>query len=296
MSILWTQERERGSASLAQLMVWLILRCGWRLGRLLLVPITAYFMATSRRARAASRAYLTRVLPRPPRWRDGWRHVFTFSATLLDRPFFLTRSIADYQIDVSGMEHVQALWTKNRGCLLLGSHLGSFEVLRALAEENPAVKVRALMHEGGGASASIFRALNPEVAGKIIPIGTTSTMIQVKEAIQNGEMVGILGDRITGGDKAVRVDFLGAPADFPIAPFVLSSLLDAPIVLCFGLYVGGRRYAVHFEPFSEPVRLPREGRDAAIEALVRRFAERLETQCRRAPYNWFNFYDFWARS
>ncbi len=294
MSILWTQERERGSASLAQLMVWVTLRCGWRLGRLLLVPIAAYFMATSRRARAASRAYLMRVLPRPPSWRDGWRHVFTFSATLLDRLFFLTRCIDDYRVDITGLEHLKALWTQKRGCILLGSHLGSFEVLRALAEENPAVKVRALMHEGAGATVSIFRGLNPEVAEKIIPIGTASTMIQVKEAIQNGEMVGILGDRITHGDKAVRVDFLGAPADFPIGPFVLSSLLDAPIVLCFGLYVGGRRYAVHFEPFSEATRLPREGRDAALEALVQRYADRLAAQCRAAPYNWFNFYDFWA--
>jgi predicted LPLAT superfamily acyltransferase len=275
-------------------MLWLILRFGWGLGRLLLVPITAYFMVTSRRARAASRAYLKRVLDRPPRLRDGWRHVFTFSATLLDRPFFLTRCIHDYRLEIKGMEHLARLWTQKRGCIILGSHLGSFEVLRALAEENPFVKVRPVMYEGPGATASLFRGLNPTVAEKIISVGSTGTTILVKEAIDRGEMVGILGDRMTSGDKAVRVDFLGAPANFPAGPFVLSSLLETPIVLCFGLYVGRRRYEVHFEPFSDGARLPRENREAAIEALVRRYAGRLEAQCRRRPYNWFNFYDFWA--
>jgi predicted LPLAT superfamily acyltransferase len=294
VTIGWTQEHERGSASLLQLMVWLTLRCGRGVGRVLLVPITVYFIITARRARLASRAYLARVLGRPPRWREVYRHFFTFAASLLDRPFFLTRCVRDYDVAITGLEHVTDPRLRQRGCILLGSHLGSFEVMRALAEENPDVKVRALMHEGDGASVSLLRRLNPAIADKIITIGHTGTMIQVKEAIDQGEMVGILGDRIARGDKVVMADFLGAPAGFSIAPFVLSALLEVPIVLCFGLHVGGRRYVVHFEPFSDGVRLPRDGRAAALDALVRRYAARLEARCRERPYNWFNFFDFWA--
>jgi predicted LPLAT superfamily acyltransferase len=30
-----------------------------------------------------------------------------------------------------------------------------------------------------------------------------------------------------------------------------------------------------------------------IEQALKRYAQRLEHYCRMAPYNWFNFYDFW---
>jgi predicted LPLAT superfamily acyltransferase len=293
VTVSWTQERERGSQTLLQVMAWLTLRCGWRVGRILIVPITAYFFVTSLRARAASRAYLSRLFGRPARWHEVFRHFLTFAATLLDRPFFLTSSLADYEVAISGLEHLAKHWKTGRGCILLGSHLGSFEVMRACAEVDPRVRVRALMHEGTGASVALFRGLNPILADKIIQIGNTGSMLQVKEAIDGGEMVGILGDRIARGDKAVTAGFLGAPAAFSAGPYVLSTLLEAPIVLCFGLYLGGRRYEIVFEPFFEGGRLARERRAEEIGALAARYAERLAAHCRRQPYNWFNFYDFW---
>jgi hypothetical protein len=33
-----------------------------------------------------------------------------------------------------------------------------------------------------------------------------------------------------------------------------------------------------------------------LAAVIRRYAARLEHHARQAPYNWFNFYDFWERS
>lgn len=292
----WTQERERGSRVLMQLMSWLALHGGWQLGRALILPVTLYFFLTSRRARRASRGFLDRALGRPARWHEMLRHFHAFSAVTLDRLFFLTRSLDAYDVRVTGLEHLARYGEHGRGCLLLGSHLGSFEVLRALAEDNPRVRVRALMHEAGGATVDLFRALNPAVADKIIRVGNTGTMLQVKEAIDRGEIVGILGDRTARGDKRVAVPFLGAPAAFPVGPYVLSTLLETPIVLCFGLHRGGRRYDIRLEPFSDGARLPRAGRDAAIAGLAARYAARLEAQCRQDPFNWFNFYDFWAET
>jgi len=66
-----------------------------------------------------------------------------------------------------------------------------------------------------------------------------------------------------------------------------------PVVMFFCLYMGGNRYKEHFELFADEVTLNRGTREADLERWVRRYAERLEHYCRLAPYNWFNFYDFW---
>ena len=68
-----------------------------------------------------------------------------------------------------------------------------------------------------------------------------------------------------------------------------------PVLLCFGLYLGGNRYRLVFEPFAECVAIPREQRGPALDALLTRYAQRLEHYVRVAPYNWFNFHDFWQR-
>jgi predicted LPLAT superfamily acyltransferase len=119
-------------------------------------------------------------------------------------------------------------------------------------------------------------------------------MLRVKECIEAGELVGILGDRIARGDKVVEADFFGRPACFPAGPIILASILGAPVILFHGLYVGGRRYEIHFERFADAITLRRAAREADLAEWVRRYAARLEHHARAYPYNWFNFYDFWA--
>jgi len=70
-------------------------------------------------------------------------------------------------------------------------------------------------------------------------------------------------------------------------------VLHAPVVLAFGLYRGGNRYDLVFEAFSGPIRIARQDRATVLGEMARRYAGRLEHHARSAPYNWFNFYDFW---
>jgi predicted LPLAT superfamily acyltransferase len=276
-------------------MTWLSLSCGWRLGWFLLWPITAYFATFSLAGRRASRAYLAQVLDRKPTWRDRYRHYFTFSTTVLDRTFFLTSGLLDYDIKVFGLEKFLEYWRRGRGCILLGAHHGSFEVLRAFAEGEPTLKVHALMLESTEHASTFFSHMNPGIAEKVIPIGAVGAMLRVKEALDEGAVVGILADRIARGDKVIEAEFFGKSAAFPAGPFVLAGLARAPVMLCFGLHCGERRYEIHFEPFADPLTMARERRDLELQAWVGKFAARLEYFCRRYPFNWFNFYDFWGR-
>ena len=106
-------------------------------------------------------------------------------------------------------------------------------------------------------------------------------------------MIAVLADRGRPDEPMRHAPFLGDPAPFPVGPWLLANALKIPVVLCFGVYRGGNRYELTFEPFADTVEFPRERREAALQACVNAYAERLEAQVRNAPYNWFNFYDFW---
>ena len=118
-------------------------------------------------------------------------------------------------------------------------------------------------------------------------------MLRIKECLERGEMVGMLGDRPLGDERSASVPFLGAPARFPLGPWLLAAVLGCPTALFFGLYHGGARYELVLEALSPGERVPRERRDAAVRLALARYVARLEHYARRAPYNWFNFYDFW---
>ena len=280
MSAVWLEQRERGNRFAVRAAVRMLLGAGHTLGRLLLYPIAAYFVAFSVRARSASRQYLERVLGRPARLLDIARHYLTFARTIQDRVYFLAGRTDEFIIEKRGAEAVEQALARGRGCLLLGAHLGSFEVLRVMGTRERKLPVNALLYPDNATNTdAVLAELCPDLRERVIPLGRPQTLLRVRECLERNEIVGLLGDRSLRSERSARCDFLGAPASFPLGPLRLAAILEAPVVLFFGLYLGGRRYALHFEPFAGD---------------VAHYAARLEHYCRLAPYNWFNFYDFWA--
>ena len=290
----WTLQQERGRAWLLRLMRFLALRAGWHLCAALLYPITLIYWLNSPAARAASSDYLERVLRRPPRPGEVFRHFFTFAAVILDRVFLLSGRDARYVIAIEGLDPLRAHLERGKGCVLLGAHFGSFDVLRTVGRRAP-VQVRPLMYRlHNGALTALLEALDPELAAGIIEIGRPDTMLRVQEAVTHGEMVGILADRTPGGARQVVVPFLGCPAAFPTGPWLLAGVLEVPVVIFYGVRTGARRYLVRFELFADRLVLDRATREQTLSAAVGRYAAGLEAMCRAWPYNWFNFYPFWS--
>lgn len=292
----WRTRPEGGGRFALWLIRTIVLRLGRPVGRLLLYPITAYYLLRRPAERAASRAWLARVLGRPPRWWHVARHIHTFAAVILDRPLLLTRSVDAYEVRTSGLEALHDSMDRGRGVLLLGSHLGSFEVLRVLSQKRPNARVAVLLERNQNPVLTrLLDELNPELACRIIDLGLppAELMLRIKDEAERGALIGLLGDRRRPGEPGLPARFMGEQAWFPTAPWLIAKALQLPVHLCFGLYRGGRRYDLHFEAFAECVELPRGDRQAALAALVQRYAGRLEHHARDAPYNWFNFYDFW---
>ena len=295
MSQNWARLPERGNPLVLRLILWIALHIGRPVGRALLYPITLYFLATATAARRGSQLFLQRALGREPGWREVFRHIHCFAATLLDRVYFLTGRLQPFAIEIFGDRLIVEQAASGQGCLLLGSHLGSFEALRAIGVNLRHFPIKILMNtDHNRGITGVFNALNPALAQAIIPIGEPDALLQVQENVARGCMVGVLGDRVTVGEKSVHVRFFDRETAFPAGPLLLAALIGCPVILFFGLYRGGHRYEIHFEPLAERIALDRRHRQEQLTVWIQRYADRLEHYARLAPYNWFNFYDYWG--
>lgn len=293
----WLERPERGGRRITRFYIWLCLTVGRRMARPILYGIALYFFLSAPRERRASAAYLQRITGRRPGLLQVYRHIFTFSTVIMDRLFFLAGRTEELSMTLHGTEDFDSLRESGRGFILASGHVGSFEALRVLAVAQEHLPVKALMFtENARQLNELFKAINPEVAESVIPLGEPSTMLEVKEWIDQGGIVGILADRITQGDKLTEVDFLGGKAEFPLGPWLLASVIGVPVMLCFALYRGRGRYDVYFELLSDKVDATRQDREPMAKSLATRYAEQLEKYTQMAPYNWFNFFDFWAEA
>lgn len=296
MSGHWRQRPEGGGRFALWLIRAIALHGGRRLGRLCLYPATLYFMLRRGAERRASRDFLRQVSGRPATWRQVFRHLHAYAATTLDRIFLLAHGERDFDIGIEGLAVLEAAIAEGRGVLLVGSHQGSFEALRAISARRPDVPLRVLLDkQKTPAMTELLEALAPGVGAGVIDTaqGGVAITLAVAEACRAGAMVALLADRAREHEVSRHADFLGRPAPLPVGPWLLASALQAPVLLCFGLYLGGRRYRLVFEPFAERVAIPRDGREAALDQLIARYAARLEHYAHAYPYNWFNFHDFW---
>jgi predicted LPLAT superfamily acyltransferase len=290
----WVARPERSSVVAIRFIVWVALRLGRPAARLLLYPICLYFVVFSRKPRRASAKFLERALGRRPGFNDLFRHYHVFAACLLDRVFFLNDQTDQFDIHVHGEEIAVEMLKRGTGCLLLGGHMGSFEAIRTLGRKQPGLKVSLVMYEENARKInSVLGAINPDLALEVIALGRPNSMLKVRESLDRGDFVGMLGDRTLEGEGEIRLPFMGEPASFATGPFQLAALLKRPVVLMVGLYGGGRRYDVHFEQLADFSTVSTPERAGEVRQAAGRFAERLEHFARLSPYNWFNFYDFW---
>lgn len=290
----WLQRRERSNMPMLRLMSWISLRLGRSVARSVLSLVALYFVLFSPASRRASRDYLGRALGRRPAWRDLYRHFFTFAATIHDRIYLVDRRYELFDIEIEGLEHIKPLIAADEGIFLMGAHLGSFEVIRAIGRQVPGLRVSMVMHEDNAQKINrMLAAINPEAAMDVIPLGRIDSMLQVQDKLEAGMLVGMLGDRTLGDEPMAPVELLGESVQMPVGPFRMAALLRRKVVFMVGLYLGGNRYRVHFEPLADFSAVARGERESAVHAALDRYAALLNQYCRAAPYNWFNFFDYW---
>ncbi len=293
----WRRQRERGSPLLLRTMAWLSLRLG-RVGVYPLVHlIAAYFFVFAPGMRRHMRVFLRRALGREPAAADRYRLILWFATSVVDRLLLLAGRQDQFQVSLEGEDLIREVAGAGSGALLFGAHMGSFEVMRTLGDRQPGLAVAMAMYEENARKVNaIMAAARMRDPPEIIALGHIDAMLKVRERLDQGALVGVLADRTLGNEPSLRVSFLGAPARLPLGPMRAAALLRRRVLFMLGLYRGGRRYHIVFVPLADFTDVGRAEREAAIEIAVARYASLLECYCRSDPYNWFNFFDFWAES
>jgi len=289
----WITARERGSTLLINFMIWLCQRRHRWLANLLLYPITAYFFITGRMAHRASRHFF--MLARgQTRWSDYYRQLLCFSRCLVDRVTILAGDADQFEVHPTGREALMEARRNGRGLIMLGSHLGSFEACKLLASDRMDIDIHIVAYFAGSTKIrQALDAINPELQQNFIDPTEPDAVFQMRDVIDGGGVLAILGDRTGIGEKKVPVNFMGEQAWLPTGPYYLAAILHCPIFCFFGLRIDHYVYDTYAIKLANNITLARGQRQQQAQVYAQQYADLLADKAREYPYNWFNFSEFW---
>jgi predicted LPLAT superfamily acyltransferase len=302
----WTRITERGTAGALRFGAWLHGTFGRRPMQVVLWGIAIYFQLFHRAVSRGSRQYLDRVWASPDgrqslgRKPGPWtvvRHIHSFAVSLYDRLVVWGGALDSYEVDHDGSERIFELAEQGRGALLLGAHLGSFEMLWFLSREYDLAVNVVVYQQNAQRINQFFDSISPDVHVRAISLDPTSVRagFEIKACIDRGEFVVILADRV-GPGRGVRVadaTFLGETARFPMGPFLLAGVLGCPVLMALCVRTDTARYQTVLRPLRDAGRVPRGDREKRARELIGQYVAVLETYCVRHPLEWFNFFEFW---
>ena len=290
----WIRHSERGSMALLRIMAFVSLHLGRTLSRIPLYGIAIYFFLFAPSARRHSRRFLRLALGREPHARDRFRQILSFATTIHDRVYLINEQFELFNITLEGEDLVREQSDSGRGALLMGAHMGSFEVMHSLGRRRRELKVAMAMYEANARKINAtLAAINPRMVSDIVSLGRIDAMLNIAERLDRGAFVGVLGDRTLGNEPVQAVNLLGERAYLPTGPMRAAAILRCPVFFMVGLYRGKNNYHLVFERVADFSATPAGLRGVAVRSAIERYAAVLDQYCRSDPYNWFNFYDFW---
>ncbi len=301
----WSQIAEMGTVGVLRCAESFHRRFGRGPMRVAIAVTCVYFYVCNGTARRASRRYLERLaaspegrvaLGRSPGVRHGVRHFFEFAVNLFDRMIAWGGAYDTMTFEHDGSGHLFELARSGRGALLLGAHLGSFDMLGFVARRYDLVVNVVVFHQNAERINDFLESLGSEKV-RLIPLDPNSigAVFQIRACLARGEFVAILADRVPPGRAGLtaEMNFLGRLARFPLGPFVLAGLLECPVYLALCLRTGTGSYTTLMRPLAPAERVPRIERDKRAREVLARYVSLVESICQRHPYQWCNFYDFW---
>lgn len=300
----WNDIKERGGMWSLTLMLAFYRLGGRWLCRVVLYFIILWYWIFSVTARQASLLYLSKLhhfakqqspFITEPSLSHSYQHFMQFGECILDKIEGWLGKIPEQQLALHGHEHFRAHYQK--GAVIVVSHFGNIELLRAIKSEH-VQKINVLVYQKHATQFNQFlKKLNAHADVNLVSVDELGieTALILQEKLDQGEWVIVAADRVpVESDRVQPITFLGAEANWPQGAWILASLLKVPVLAVF-CYRVGSCFEVHIHTIAEQLHFPRKIRMQALQSTMRQYVSLLEQHCIRAPYQWFNFYNFWNK-
>lgn len=224
-------------------------------------------------------------------------HFEAFGGAICDKFRVWKGKIKDDELEIIDLERIKSeLIGAQKGQILLTAHLGNVEICKALAARVKGFRMVILTYDENSRK---FNEVLREISkndGSVRMMAVNkldvAAMLELKNIVESGEHIGIMGDRTPlGGDKAARVKFLGKEAGFNYGPYLIAGILGVKISSLWCQKIDGK-FRIELVPLASAVKL---GRDKAASArqYLQIYVRELENRCKQTPTQWFNFFDFW---
>ena len=302
----WHAQREQSAGRGRLWFMWAVYaRCGKTALKLVTVPVMAFIYPFAGPARRALRTYYAvlaafrgrKDAPPVGAW-TLYRHLLGFAWSLADKTDACTlrKDLPQMSVrDDAGGRAFRDLVAARKGAFLVSTHLGTVEVLPALAsarwdagEEIPHVHAFQQMGHDAVFTRMFMRHFDAThvTLHAVEEIGV-ETAVRMQEAIGRGELVLMAGDRVGArSGKTFDHAFLGRPCRWPKGVFVFAKLMACPVFFVTCVRTGWNAYECHFHRYTGPASSPAR--------MLDEYTAFLEAETLAHPEQWYQFYYFFA--
>ena len=191
-------------------------------------------------------------------------------------------------VNVEGWERLQRCLTLGNGVILLGLHLGNFDIVGQIVAARGLTMTVPVEEMEPAALFRRIQTLRQSLGINTVPLSAGPRPLLA--ALKRNEIVGILCDRNTS-DSGVAVRFFGRTAIVSKGPAWLASLSDAPVLMGVGI----RQSDDRFRGFvSGPLPIKRSGnRREDHRANAQTVISAAESWIGQYPDQWLMFANVW---
>lgn len=280
-----------GSPLGIKFIIFLYKRFGYKAAKSLVYIVALFYAAISQKNRKSLHNYYEAVGLNDT-FSTYINHIYAFSLTIFDR-FIAKEGMQEETIKVARIQVENFEILQQTGGILILSHHGnwaqSFKIFQTYD-----VKLNITTNEA--IDTDIQRLETEKEENKRINIidlkAGMQAMLEIARALQNREIIIIMVDRVKEKDKSVSVDFLGRATYLHSGGFEIAQMRKVPMLGCDIVRTGDNAIKV---AFSDIIKSDKEKREAYIQDLAQQYARFLEKAVKAYPYQWFNFFDFWAQ-
>ncbi len=279
-------------------LAWAVNNISYALEPLQMWVWTFFFFVFWGSGRRAVMYNLRRIIPGSTSFGNffrAYRVFLEFAWTFTDSAQFLERQIG-FDWEFEGYEHLRSLSDSSTGGIVLTAHMGNYDLgsyIFARRLNRVITTIRA--PEIDPASHAYSAEQREKLGGRfrvLYNTDPTALAYQLVEAIGDGQVVAIQGDRALPGVPARDVEMFGVRTKLPIGPFALSMATKVPLQPMFIARIGRRRYRVIAAAPIECQRSAGTSKDETIARAMDEWIDSLERVISRHWYQWFTFVPF----